>query len=156
MSDPMESMNGEDWKAILALMPPDQIGQFVVVLSNGNEICLDTVVRTDVKYLVFRGRLAGQTEEGRAFFVPLSNISYLRWEKFVKIDELRTMFPDLALKASEAAKQTEIEAAPPTELLPRPPLPPLQPAGENPSPNTVNSRNNLLERIRAARASTAR
>ena len=152
----MQTMSGNDWKAILALIPADQVGSFVLSLFGGSEICLDTIVRIDEKYLVVRGRMSGQIEEGRAFFVPLDKINYLRWEKVVKLDELRGLFNDNNVDLADE-RAGELEAAPPTELLPRPPLPPLQPSPDSPTPlSNTNARNNLLERIRAARASTAR
>ncbi len=149
-------MNGEDWKALLGMIPPDGVGTFVLVLSSGHEICLDAIVRTDEKYIVVRGRLAGQIDEGRAFFVPLANLVYLRWEKLVKMDELRAMLDQTPTKIGEVVKELEADAGPPTELLPRPPLPPLQQSADTTQVNSASARNNLLERIRAARASSAR
>ncbi len=153
----MQTMSGDDWKAILALIPADEVGKFVLALLGGNEICLDTIIRIEEKFLVVRGRLSGQIEEGRAFFVPLNKINYVRWEKIVRLDELRGLFTDDAMLVASEVRSGELEAAPPTELMPRPPLPPLQPSTDSASPsNNTNARNNLLERIRAARASTAR
>jgi hypothetical protein len=152
----MQSMNGEDWKGLLALIPPDEVGTFVLVLSSGHEICLDAIVRAEEKYIVVRGRLAGQIDEGRGFFVPLDNLVYLRWEKLVKMDELKAVLDKKSKKPIEPEKELDADAGPPTELLPRPPLPPLQQAAEVAPANSAVARNNLLERIRAARASSSR
>ena len=153
----MQSMTGEEWKAVLALIPADEVVKFVLVLAGGNEICLDTIVRAEEKYLVVRGRLSGQVEDGRAFVVPLDKVSYLRWEKSVRIDELKGMFAGLATKA-EPPVEIAVDTGPPEPAdVPTAAVAPLQPMTEGALPiNNASARNNLLERIRAARASTVR
>jgi hypothetical protein len=63
------------------MFPLDKQSVLVLVLGNREEIAIDQVVRFEQTYAVFRGRVAGTDNEGRAFFVPYEHMCYLRVEK---------------------------------------------------------------------------
>jgi hypothetical protein len=150
----MEALTGDDWREILSRIPEEQISQFVLVLSSGTEVNIGDVVRIEAKYLVIRGRQGGNVDESRGFFVPFNSITYLRWERMVRIEELRALYPqpvNTALIATEA--EIDLQPPPATELMAKPPLTPVPNISSDVTPGSAAARNILLDRIRAARAS---
>jgi hypothetical protein len=55
---------------------------------------MDVVLRTETNYLVFRGRVSGNTDEGRVFFLPYNQIDFVQINRQVKEVEIREMFGD--------------------------------------------------------------
>jgi hypothetical protein len=85
------------------LIPPDQHSQLVVVTNNGVELSIELLVRTDPTFLVFRGRVCGQSDDGRMFFVPYSQITFYYLNRFVKEDEIRELIsPVFAFEAGSS------------------------------------------------------
>jgi hypothetical protein len=148
-------MRREDCVDLFKRIPESYHAQVNLILRGQGMITVDTVVRFEPAYLVLRGREQGSTDEGRAFFVPYDEIAYLRIERVVKVGELKKMFGEQGyVDAEDALGQHPADdraAAPPSPLdaPPRPsaPLPPQDPA--------AIAKQNLLDRIRAARANVA-
>ena len=115
------------------------------------------VARFEPKYLLMRGREGGTTDEGRAFFVPYDEIAYLRVEQVLKLGDLKKMYGETGYVDAEdrLGVQAEVEAAAAAEVeaksvTPDTTTPP--PAAVLPSDPASIAKQNLLDRIRAARA----
>jgi hypothetical protein len=128
-------MKNEEWIALFQRIPPDQHSTLILVCQTGSEIALEAIFRTEPTFLVLRGRTAGTTDEGRLFFIPYNQLTYLRIERVVAEREV----PGL-LGESPPPEPVAAEAAPAAEATPPP---------DDPS---AVAKNNLLAKIRAARA----
>ena len=119
-------------------------------------LAVDLVVRFEPTYLVMKGREGGTTDENRAFFVPYDEISYLRLERPVKISELKAMYGETGYIDNEdkLATQSAAEDKPAADA---PAAAEVKPDTQTPAPAMPQdpasiARQNLLDRIRAARA----
>jgi hypothetical protein len=138
-------MLNEEWIEMFRVLPPEIHNQIVVVLQNGSELSIDTFFRFEPKFLVARGRVAGTTDENRAFFVPYNQMLYYRIERIMKLEELEEIFLNRS------------ETPPETELMPVPAVAAVAAItnGVASAVDPTATRNALLERIRAARAGQA-
>src|SRR5262245_21577141 len=138
----------EDVTDILSRIPAQDLGKMQVMLHNGYAFSIETVVRFEEHYFVFRGREAGVTEEGRGFFVPYDEIVTFKLERPVRVSEMNRMYGvDSGVDAEDklAVRAERKEESKPVTSTPGPmtPAPPVDP--------TQIAKNNLLARIRAAR-----
>jgi hypothetical protein len=141
---------------LLTRIPVAEHGQINLILHNRMLVTIDTIIKMEPAYLVLRGREGGSTDEGRGFFVPYEEIAYIRLERVVKVGELRRMFGDseyvdvdlLAPKA-EGGSDSDTKA----EIETKTPPPGASPLGSQ-DPASI-AKQNLLDRIRAARANVA-
>ncbi len=136
-------MTNKEWIDMLRSVPEENQNTIVVVLQNGCEINVDTFFRFEGNYVIMRGRVGGTTDEGRAFFVPYSQMLYFRIERVTNLAELREM-----LGGTIGALPATIEPVLP--IVPVAAIPANAPVTE-----ATASRNALLDRIRAARATQA-
>lgn len=135
-------MTADVWIDMLRLIPEAEHGKLVIVLRNGTELCVDTIVRFEEQFLVLRGRQGGTVEEARGFFVPYDQMLCLRLDRIVKVEEIQEFFGPTESTLTPAARETPL--VPPSN----------QPTPTVPTDPAVASRL-LLERIRAVRASSA-
>jgi hypothetical protein len=135
-------MTADVWIDMLRLIPEAEHGKLVIVLGNGTELCVDTIVRFEEQFLVLRGRQGGTVEEARGFFVPYDQMLCLRLDRIVKVEEMQEFFGPSESTLTPAARETPL--VPPSN----------QPTPTVPTDPAVASRL-LLERIRAVRASSA-
>jgi hypothetical protein len=135
-------MRREDVIETIPKLTPDDRSKVMLVLRNGIGINVEILFRTEPEYLVIRGRETGQTDDNRAFFLPYEEIAYLKLERAVKLTDLQRMFggPADGVLAAAAPEASAAPAQPDAE-----PAPAIDPA--------VIARQNLLERLRAARTS---
>ncbi|HET6572296.1 MAG TPA: hypothetical protein VFG68_01750 [Fimbriiglobus sp.] len=135
-------MRREDVIEAVQKLTADDRCRIMLVLRNGIGINVEVLFRTEPEYLVIRGREAGTTDEHRAFFLPYEEIAYLKLDRSVKTADLQRMF-------GVPTDGSEVPAAEPATMTPAPvgnaPAPAVDPA--------VIARQNLLERLRAARTS---
>ena len=134
-------MIAEDWIDALGLIPEAEHSKLVIVLQNGTELCVDTIIRYEPHFLVLRGRQGGTIEESRGFFVPYDQMLCLRLDRIVKVEEIQEYF---------GTTTASVAPIPSREM-------PIVPASESPTPTVptdpaIASRL-LLERIRQMRAS---
>jgi hypothetical protein len=144
-------MRREDVLELIQKLPKHDHSKIMVVLTSGIGINIDVLFKTEPEYLVVRGREAGTSDENRAFFVPYGEISYLKLERTVKVTELQKWYGVPVDATLEDAPVGENGAAAAPEPAPAEPAP-----GPAPTPAVdpaVIARQNLLERIRAARTS---
>jgi len=122
--------------------------QMNLVLSNGFVLSVDMVVRFEPLYLAFRGREGGTTDEGRAFFVPYEEITYIRLERVVRLGELKQWYGETGYVDAE----DRLSVADAKETAAKQPSDTQTPAPQDPA---SIAKQNLLDRIRATRANVA-
>lgn len=150
-------MRREDCVEMFKRVPERFHPQVNLVMQNQSVIAVDVVVRFEPTYVCLRGREGGTTDEGRAFFLPYDDISYLRVERVVKLSELKAMFGETGFvdeedklgQAAEAEAEATREKEAAVSLTQTPTPIPL------PSDPASIAKQNLLDRIRAARANAA-
>lgn len=148
-------MRRDDVVNLLGKIPLRDHAKVVFVLKGGvAAVSLDTVLRQEPEYLVIRGREAGTNDEGRAFFVPYDEISYCKIERMVRLNEVRAMYGEALVASTSLADEGEddgpVTAVVPVTAVTTTPAPsaPLDPA--------AIAKQNLLDRIRAARTSAGK
>jgi len=144
-------MRHDECVELFKRVPEGYHPQMNLVLSNGFVLSVDMVVRFEPLYLAFRGREGGTTDEGRAFFVPYEEITYIRLERVVRLGELKGWYGETGYVDAEdrlaAADAKEMAAKQPSDTQTPMPAPAQDPASI--------AKQNLLDRIRATRASVA-
>jgi hypothetical protein len=158
-------MQNSAWIDLFRRIPPEQHNTLAIVTSVGIEIAIQTLVRIEEHFVVIRGRLAGTTDTGRAFFIPYSQINYLGFVQEIKEPQLRALFGEAPPPADPERKATAASTepapaqpaaaeatpapAPPPEPAPAPPPPPQPGAPPNPAPQLKTLRKSgVLQRLR--------
>ncbi|MCZ2342838.1 MAG: hypothetical protein LC104_13775 [Bacteroidales bacterium] len=144
-------MRREDVLDVIRRMDPGDITLTVLTFQNGAIITLDSLVRSENEYMVVRGREGGTTDEGRAFFVPYADISYIKLDKKVRTNQIRRMYGEkveLDREEQYEAGMTEVGGAAHPDTASGTPAPTAQPL----DPAAI-AKQNLLDRIRATRTS---
>ena len=136
-------MTSVEWIDTLRHIPEVEHGKLVIVLKNGTELCIDTIVRYEPQFLVIRGRQGGTIEEARGFIVPYGQFLCLRLDRTFKAEELNGFFGNETV--ADAPPAARLSGMFPRTATPTPTVP-TDPA--------VASKL-LMQRIRAVRASSA-
>jgi hypothetical protein len=158
-------MLNADWIAVFRQLPPDLHPLTVLVLHNRTEITIETLLRVEPTFLAIRGRMGGTTDGGLLFVVPYDQLAAVYLYKVLGEAEVNAIFGPpkstsqmlsrSALAARQAAGTTgSSQAAPQPAPAPAPapvPIAAAMPAFGRPPEATAVARNNLLERLRAAR-----
>ena len=150
-------MRRDDVVSLLGKIPVRDHPKVVIVLKAGNaSVSMDTLMRHEPEYMVVRGREAGTNDEGRAFFIPYDEISYLKIERLVRLNEIRAMYGDVLVQTNSLCEETDES----DDVVTQTPAPGagLAPAvaASAPSDPASIAKQNLLDRIRAARTSAGR
>ena len=148
-------MRREDCVDMFKRVPELSHAYMNLVMRNQSVLTVDVIIRFESTYLVMKGREGGTTDENRGFFVPYEEISYLRLERSVKISEMKAMYGETGyvdeedkLAAQGAAldkAKSDADAAVEVKAGTQTPPP------EMPQDPASIARQNLLDRIRAAR-----
>jgi hypothetical protein len=138
-------MTNQDWIEMLKVFPQEEHNTLVIVLQNGAEVNVDTLFRFEPNFLVMRGRVGGNVDEGRGFFIPYNQMLYFRIERVTNIAELRDIMDGSSFRRNMPEEETFPTAEP---ELPVAPVPVEGPAAVT---DATANRNALLARIRAAR-----
>ncbi len=146
-------MRREECVELFKRIPETSHAQINLVLRNQFTLSVDVAVRFEPTYIAFRGREGGTTDEGRAFFVPYEEISYIRLERVVRLGELKQMFGETGyVDAEDRLSGGEPGANKPEQQT----LGTPSTAGSNvPLDPAAIAKQNLLERIRASRGGAA-
>jgi hypothetical protein len=134
-------MQSGGWRSLLRGIPKKHHANLLVVTSGGTEINIQKLIRLKEDYLVFRGRIAGSTEEGKIYFLPFDHIDFLGFQQALTEDQVNSLFG--SRQAASAAPAGE--ATPPSPVLdknlgsvsietPLPSLSPSSPTEGVPSP----------------------
>jgi hypothetical protein len=134
-----------------------------LVLRNGFCLSVATIARFEEQYVVFSGREGGTSDESRGFFVPYDEVSYIRIERAVRVGELKLMYGETGYQdaedrleaMSQAADRQAAEGQAMPSSAPPVPVPTVNGTPIMASDPAAIARQNLLDRIRAARANVA-
>lgn len=142
-------MRREDILDLVGRLPPSDVTKLVFVLSGDRAILADFVFRSEPEYIVIRGRETGTNDDCRAFFVPYSEIVYLRLERVVKVSDLKRLYgmPITGDEADDFDPTADKEA---TKDAAATAASQAKAAAQDPA---SIAKQNLLDRIRAARTS---
>jgi hypothetical protein len=154
------AMRREDCVDMFKRIPDDMHPQVNLVLGNRFVLTVESVARFEPTYLVFRGREGGTSDDGRAFFVPYEEISYIRIEREVRMGEIKKMYgetgfidPQDRLMNEPEVVTEESKTNPSSQTPVSVPVPPPSPVIPS-DPGSI-AKQNLLDRIRATRANAA-
>lgn len=152
-------MQNNEWISLFRQLPQDIHNQIVLVLNNRTEISIEALFRIEPAYLLIRGRLGGTTDGGMPFVVPYDQLSAIYLYRQIKESEVEEVFGPprsaLAKSSNGTASKSQLSspaptvAAPPTAAAPSAVT--AMPSFGRPTEATAVARNNLLERLRAAR-----
>ena len=153
-------MRREDCVEMFAKIPEGMHPQVNLILRNGFCLSVSMVARYEDNYVVFSGREGGTSDEGRGFFVPYDEISYVRIERAVRVGELKRMFgetgyEDMEDRLDAMTHAAQKEADNPSLTTTPAPVPVANGTPIMASDPAAIARQNLLDRIRAARANVA-
>jgi hypothetical protein len=148
-------MRREECVELFKRIPEASHAQVNLVLRNQFTLSVDVVVRFEPMYIVFRGREGGTTDEGRAFFVPYEEIAYLRLERVVRLGELKQMYGEMGFVDAEDRLSAPEQKEPEPSSTPVSTQTPLPAPSSLPQDPASIAKQNLLDRIRATRASVA-
>ena len=144
-------MRKEDCVDMFKRIPEEMHPQVNLVFHNAFVVSVEVVVRFETNYLVCRGREGGTSDEGRAFFVPYEEVSYIRIEREVRVGELKKMYGETGY--IDAEDRLSLASVDSRAVDTKTPLP--VPEASNPTDPASIAKKNLLDRIRAARANVA-
>jgi hypothetical protein len=140
-------MQSTGWQSLLAMMT-GRHENLALVLANGAQVCIHTVIRSEPEYLVVRGRLLGTVEDNGFYIVPFDQIMYLALPRTTKESDVRKLFGDTSDSdvSSPQPLAAEVETPAGTQRLESAVI-----AG-----GTGVDKASLLERLRARRSKTER
>jgi hypothetical protein len=146
-------MRREECVELFKRIPELYHPQVNLILRNQAVLSVDIVARFEPQYIVFRGREGGTTDEGRAFFVPYEEISYVRLERVVRLGELKQMYGETGYVDAEDRLSTPDPRDQTETKLPVDAQTPAPATNTGPQDPASIAKQNLLDRIRATRAS---
>jgi hypothetical protein len=135
-------MEAAGWIAVVQIIPTEYHDGLTLMMQNGLEINLQSILRLEEEFLVCRGRTMGSTDAGLIFFIPYDQINCLGYSKLVKEPVVHSWFAEgpahplqigmapPEMQPEPAAEETMAEEAP-REEAPAPPPPaaaPVRPA----------------------------
>jgi hypothetical protein len=148
-------MHNDVWIEIVKRIPADQHARIMLVTKAGLELSVEAIFKLDPSYFVIRGRQGGTTDNARVFFVPYCELNFLYLNKIYTEDEILAMCGETSRPESKPALaqlgETGTEAADSDPTAPSSQLP--LPGRPQSADAAAAAKVNLLERIRAARAS---
>ncbi len=148
-------MQSHTWISLLRRIPAVQQNGIVIMTSVGTEMSIQSILRTEEYYLVFRGRMSATTDAGRLFFVPYDQIIYLGLQKEATEVDLQALYGDLSCFAFTTEPQPEPETAPAEDTAtgdqPAADLAPAEPQDERKSGARLSlpGKEAILKRLRA-------
>jgi hypothetical protein len=81
-------MQNHNWINLLRIIPESRHNTLVLTTLSGVDLAIETVLRMEPTYLVFRGRVCGQTDDGRVFFLPYRQVDFLQINRSVSEAEI--------------------------------------------------------------------
>jgi hypothetical protein len=153
------TMQSRAWIKLLQRIPPDRHDGLVLMTTTGVEISIQMIFRQEEDFLVLRGRMSGTTDDGRVFFIPYDQITYLGIVKPMRETEVQALLsgtPALApsvqrILDTPSPLQTAAETAPPAIAVPpEPVVAEPSPVPAKPAERlAIPRRSGLIARLRA-------
>jgi hypothetical protein len=134
-------MLNASWATLLRQIPVDQHDQLMLHTANGTNITIQSLLRIDFEFVIFKGRLTGSQEQGRLFILPYSNIDYFAFTRTVKEEEFAALFANVNIPDPDA---------PPKPAAVEEPRPVLKPSRQG-----APVKSSVLERFRTRNAGAA-
>jgi hypothetical protein len=146
-------MQNTDWTSIFRQIPVELQAQLMVVLNNRAEIAVETIFRVESPFVVLRGRMGGTTETGLMFVLPYNQLSGVYLSREISDADVQAMFSTLgtAVPKTGLSAHGTTDKKSTSDIQSTPAVPSF---GRAPEATSV-ARNNLLERLRAARQAAA-
>ncbi len=157
-------MQSAEWIALFRQIPEAIQNKISLVLQNRTNISVDAIFRLEPSFVVLRGRLGGTTEGGLLFIVPYDQITNLCVNRELGEEEINAIFTvpaaaPIKAPSHQGASRSSIPGLRPSKQgTPPAPAPAAvsvaaKQAESPPVPQApaTAARNNLLERLRAAR-----
>lgn len=145
-------MQNAEWISMLRLLPAELHSQIVLVLSNRVEVSVDVICRLEPTFIAVRGRMGGTTETGLLFLLPYDQLSGVYLSRELGDAEVQAIFNiPAAGEEKTPAAQENVDRPTPSNNGSSKVVPSF---GRAPDATSV-ARNNLLERLRAARQAAA-
>ena len=88
-------MNNSAWLQLLPNLPQSWKESLIVKTINGTELSVQSIVRIDESFIVIRGRVAGTTEQGQVYFVPIDRIETICIQRPPKEEEMQKTLNDI-------------------------------------------------------------
>ncbi len=82
-------MTTSAWLQLLPNLPQSWKDSLVVKTISGTELSVQSIVRIDESFIVIRGRVAGTTEQGQVYFVPIDRIETICIQRPPKEEEMQ-------------------------------------------------------------------
>jgi hypothetical protein len=142
-------MRREDVVDICKRIPVADHPKIQFILKTGLQLNVDVFVRFEPSYVCFRGREGGNVDEGRAFFMPYDDVVTVKIERLVKVGELKRMYGEDGGVDEDEKFLGKAAAADAGKAKPIHPT--VKPAPSGPIDPAQIAKQNLLDRIRAAR-----
>lgn len=151
-------MHNGEWTNLFRTLPPETHSQMILVLNNRVEVTVEIVLRVEPAFLLVRGRMSGTTDGGLAFVVPYDQLAAFYLSREIKETEVASIFGEPGKQVAALARSANDTERPAPQVIPVQTPAAQSPASNNAMPAfgrppeaTAVARNNLLERLRAAR-----
>ena len=147
-------MQNAEWAAMFRQVPEALHAQLMLVLANRAEIAVENICRLDPNFIAFRGRMGGTTDTGLFFMLPYDQLSGVYLSRVLTDEEIQAILttPNASAEQRVPSAQGNTERPSPShDGTPKQVVPSF---GRAPDATSV-ARNNLLERLRAARAAAS-
>ena len=146
-------MQNTDWTNIFRQIPAEMQSQIMIVLNNRAEIAVELIYRLESPFVVLRGRMGGTTETGLLFVLPYDQLSGVYLTRVVSDADVQAMFtaPLAGVQKTGLSAHGTSDKKSASDIQSTPAVPSF---GRAPEATSV-ARNNLLERLRAARQAAA-
>lgn len=143
-------MQNAEWVAMFRQVPVELQAQLMLVLTNRAEVAVESICRLEPNFIAFRGRMGGTTETGLLFMLPYDQLSGIYVSRQLTDEEIQLVLtPANSTEQRTPSAQGNIDRPTPSNNgTPKGVVPSF---GRAPDATSV-ARNNLLERLRAARA----
>lgn len=82
-------MSTSAWLQVLPKLLQTWKESLVVKTTNGTELSVQSIERIDELFVVIRGRVAGTTEQGQVYFVPIDKIETICIQRPPKGEEMQ-------------------------------------------------------------------
>lgn len=144
-------MQNAEWAALFRQIPQDWHHQLSLVLVNRAEIAVEAFFRVEPAMAIIRGRMGGTTDGGMTFMVPYDQLAAICVNRTLAEQDVAEMFKN-SPQVNPLPKSNQGNALKPLAANAPSATPvPVVPSFGRPPEATSVARNNLLERLRAAR-----
>lgn len=118
-------MKAAEWIDLIQRFPPADFDGFGIVMENGLEITLQTVLQLNADHMLIRGRTVGSTDAGRYFYLPYDRMSCIVYNRPKAEEEVLSWYeggmpsavappPSEEPEAAASEEETPAEEAPAT------------------------------------------